>query len=293
MHNCQNFTITNSLASTYLNTNLHNKYVNSKYKKNNDIKDFSISFVPFNNSIDYKNNSNNNNFSNNFKSNNNLNRRYLKAWWKEKPLQKYFFNETNLKFKKSVHIPIEKKEFQICAKNSIRNSFLSFLGNAINITFCTFCKNNESIYNYNINQKVINKKSDNIFIFDNNTVNLFNNSKIRNDVIRSNYINMNLNLNLNSNSNIKIKLIHNKPINYVFFTESDQILRFKNKLIFETIVKATNATTYFLGLRKEKNRDSNPADYMKNLNLFRKDCGIDNEKYILNISKNSFVYRIY
>ena len=77
-----------------------------------------------------------------------------------------------------------------------------------------------------------------------------------------------------------------KPIRYVYYTECDQVVYFEDRTIFTAISAASNETTFVVGRRKEKERDSDPKLYMANLTKWR-DCGVPgyslvwpNDKYI-------------
>lgn len=85
-------------------------------------------------------------------------------------------------------------------------------------------------------------------------------------------------------------LIHDVPIEYVYYTEADQIVRFQSEALLEATLAASNGTTYFIGRRKVKKRDSAPDDYMGSLNRGSK-CGSDKEKYFIDSLSPPFVYR--
>lgn len=61
-------------------------------------------------------------------------------------------------------------------------------------------------------------------------------------------------------------------IRWVYFTESDQIVRFDSMQTMRAVSAATNQSTFFVGRRKEKNGESDPSDYMGTLDRW-KDCG--------------------
>ena len=63
-----------------------------------------------------------------------------------------------------------------------------------------------------------------------------------------------------------------QPIKFAYYTECDQVVYFDSPQTFQALSAASNATTFFVGRRKEKGRDSNPADYMGTLNQWR-ECG--------------------
>lgn len=62
------------------------------------------------------------------------------------------------------------------------------------------------------------------------------------------------------------------PFKYVYFTESDQIVRFDSFKTMTTLMQASNSTCFFVGRRKEKDGTSDASEYMKFLNGFRQ-CG--------------------
>ena len=62
------------------------------------------------------------------------------------------------------------------------------------------------------------------------------------------------------------------PIRYVYYTEMDQVVRFDSMTTFHALSRASNETCFFVGRRKEKNRDSSAADYMGTLDSWR-ECG--------------------
>ena len=63
-----------------------------------------------------------------------------------------------------------------------------------------------------------------------------------------------------------------KPFKFVYYTESDQVVRFDNANTLNTILQASNSSCFFVGRRKEKDGNSDPKEYMKYLNIFRQ-CG--------------------
>lgn len=62
-------------------------------------------------------------------------------------------------------------------------------------------------------------------------------------------------------------------IKYVYYTESDQVVRFDSHETLRALSTASNDTTFFVGKRREKARDSEPEDYMGSLNMWR-ECGV-------------------
>lgn len=66
-----------------------------------------------------------------------------------------------------------------------------------------------------------------------------------------------------------------RRITHVYYTESDQLLRFMNSEVRDTIIGALNITSHLIGRRKEKNIKipSGPTDYMGGLLPTRDVCG--------------------
>lgn len=62
------------------------------------------------------------------------------------------------------------------------------------------------------------------------------------------------------------------PLRYVYYTECDQVVRYDSNTTFTALTKASNESTFFVGRRKEKKRDSVPEEYMSDLNQWR-ECG--------------------
>ena len=65
---------------------------------------------------------------------------------------------------------------------------------------------------------------------------------------------------------------NNYPIRFVYYTEMDQVVRFDSFSTLRALSKASNESCFFVGRRKEKNRDSAAADYMGTLDSWR-ECG--------------------
>jgi hypothetical protein len=63
--------------------------------------------------------------------------------------------------------------------------------------------------------------------------------------------------------------VHNTTIRDVYFSEGDQILRFRSADTLAALSAASNSTAYFGGSRKYKQVDSTPSDYMGDL---RSEC---------------------
>lgn len=67
---------------------------------------------------------------------------------------------------------------------------------------------------------------------------------------------------------------HQYPaIKYVYYTESDQVVRYDSFTTLRALTAASNESTFFVGKRREKARDSDPVDYMGSLNIWR-ECGV-------------------
>jgi hypothetical protein len=65
----------------------------------------------------------------------------------------------------------------------------------------------------------------------------------------------------NENNNLRVKF-HNVPFEYIYYTESDQILRYGSPTAMEMLVSATNETTLLAGRRRHKDAMSNASEYM-------------------------------
>jgi len=76
------------------------------------------------------------------------------------------------------------------------------------------------------------------------------------------------------------------PKKYVYFTECDQIVRFDSWATLQALTAASNETTFFVGRRREKARDTDPYDYMGSLNIMRQ-CGVTG--YSLSWPQDPFV----
>eukprot|EP01036_Dinobryon_divergens_P029394 gene29394-38483_t len=87
-----------------------------------------------------------------------------------------------------------------------------------------------------------------------------------------------------------VRVIHEHPLRYIYYTEADQIVRFDSIETLHAVKAASNATTYFLGRRREKWRDGDPIKYMDGLRRGPQ-CGRRDENYILEYPKSRFVYR--
>ena len=56
--------------------------------------------------------------------------------------------------------------------------------------------------------------------------------------------------------------IINVPFKYIYYTESDQILKYGSPTAMEMLVSATNETTLLAGRRRNKDAMSNASEYM-------------------------------
>jgi hypothetical protein len=138
-------------------------------------------------------------------------------------------------------------EYQICLPHSIAN----YHGGPIHVVYSYrnltsyFISHSQSHYEGPISSNTNNNKDNNNYNNDNN-----------------------------NNSTKKHKKQHSfTPLQYVYYTECDQIVRFDSEETFQALLAATNETTFFTGRRKEKNRESNPVEYMNGLDQWR-ECGI-------------------
>ena len=65
----------------------------------------------------------------------------------------------------------------------------------------------------------------------------------------------------NENNNLRVKF-HNVSFKYIYYTESDQILKYGSPTAMEMLVSATNETTLLAGRRRNKDAMSNASEYM-------------------------------
>ena len=79
-------------------------------------------------------------------------------------------------------------------------------------------------------------------------------------------------------------------IKYLYYTESDQIVKFKDFHIRDAVISATNITTMLIGRRLEKEWKSTPKDYMSNLTATRAVCGVG--LYALDWPATHYVHKI-
>ncbi len=77
------------------------------------------------------------------------------------------------------------------------------------------------------------------------------------------------------------------PLKFIYYTECDQIVKFDDLTTFQALSAATNESTFFTGRRREKHRDSEPSQYMSDLNNWR-ECG--STGYSINWPKSPYVY---
>jgi len=64
-----------------------------------------------------------------------------------------------------------------------------------------------------------------------------------------------------------------RPIKFVYYTESDQVVKFDSLSTLQALSSASNDSTFFVGKRREKARDTDPEKYMESLNHWR-ECGV-------------------
>ena len=79
----------------------------------------------------------------------------------------------------------------------------------------------------------------------------------------------------NEKSNIGMKF-KNIPIKYIYYTESDQIVRYGSPLTMEMLVSATNESTLLSGRRRNKDIQSTATEYMagKKRRVYLLWCGV-------------------
>ena len=65
----------------------------------------------------------------------------------------------------------------------------------------------------------------------------------------------------NENNKIRLKF-RNVPFKYVYYTESDQILKYGSPMVMDMLVSATNESTMLAGRRRNKDAQSNASEYM-------------------------------
>lgn len=79
-------------------------------------------------------------------------------------------------------------------------------------------------------------------------------------------------------------------ISYVYYTESDQIVKFKDMTTRNAVLGATNMTTMIIGRRQEKHWKSSPTEYMTGLIPTRAVCG--EGLYALEWPISSYIHKI-
>jgi hypothetical protein len=77
------------------------------------------------------------------------------------------------------------------------------------------------------------------------------------------------------------------PIKYIYYTECDQIVKYDDMNTFRALTTASNESTFFVGRRREKHRDSEPLQYLNDLNNWR-ECGTPG--YSITWPKSNYVY---
>lgn len=86
--------------------------------------------------------------------------------------------------------------------------------------------------------------------------------------------------------------VHSTPIKYVYYTEGDQLVRFRDELVQDDITTSSlfgissvlNETLYIVGRRREKARDSSAVEYMGGLDDGRS-CGLGSYYYSYDYSR--------
>jgi hypothetical protein len=79
-------------------------------------------------------------------------------------------------------------------------------------------------------------------------------------------------------------------IKHIYYTESDQIVKFRDMYIRDAVLRATNITTMFIGRRLEKDWKSEAEDYMKGLIVTRAVCG--EGLYAMDWPTSHYVYKV-
>jgi hypothetical protein len=77
------------------------------------------------------------------------------------------------------------------------------------------------------------------------------------------------------------------PLQYVYYTECDQIVKYDDMVTFTALSAATNESCFITGRRREKSVDSEPADYLGALNNWR-ECG--SVGYSVSWPKSNIIY---
>eukprot|EP01038_Epipyxis_sp_PR26KG_P006295 gene6295-8669_t len=195
-----------------------------------------------------------------------------KLSWKKKPVVKYYFNNSILNIDpKDLYTKPKYTPYDICFLkfNSIQNSVHAADGKPPNVTYISWMEYLDQTKQNVSLEHISNNRVDYGLGFD------------MNFMLRQTYH--------PTIGNAKIAPLHSTPIQYIYYTESDQILRFDSKETFDAISAASNETTYFLGKRKEKSTNSDPIKYMSGLIKYRRDCGI--EGYNMSWPTDKYIYR--
>jgi hypothetical protein len=79
-------------------------------------------------------------------------------------------------------------------------------------------------------------------------------------------------------------------IKYLYYTESDQIVKFRDMHVRDAVLSATNLTTMFIGRRLEKDWKSEPEGYMDHLIPTRNVCG--EGLYALDWPTTHYIYKV-
>ncbi len=85
-----------------------------------------------------------------------------------------------------------------------------------------------------------------------------------------------------------------RPITHIYYTESDQLVYIRDKIVLDILLHNNNATTTLVGRRTEKLGTSNASEYMNQLIPTRATCGLPgyqvsanhNSMYITIANKN-------
>lgn len=79
-------------------------------------------------------------------------------------------------------------------------------------------------------------------------------------------------------------------VKFLYYTESDQIVKFRDIHVRDAILSATNMTTMFIGRRLEKDWKSPPEEFMNGLIITRSVCGLG--LYTLDWPASHYVYKV-
>lgn len=79
-------------------------------------------------------------------------------------------------------------------------------------------------------------------------------------------------------------------IKYLYYTESDQIVKFRDNHVRDAVIGATNITTMIVGRRLEKDWQSAPGAYMQGLVPTRAVCG--EPFYVMEWPTSQYIYKV-